>query len=44
VAIAAEARGRRFTVANWLTAEEAAAAKAALREHLRGERSAHYII
>ena len=44
VAIAAEARGRRFTVANWVTPEEAAAAKAALREHLRGERSAHYII
>lgn len=44
IAIAAEARGRRFTIANWLTAEEAAAAKAALREHLRGERAAHYIV
>src|SRR2546423_7194451 len=44
IANAAEARGRRFSVANWLTTEEAAAAKAALREHLRGEKSAQYIV
>jgi hypothetical protein len=44
IAIAAEARGRRFSVADWLTPEEAVAAKAALREHLRGENSAHYIV
>ena len=44
VAIAAEARGRRFSIAEWMTPDETAAAKAALREHLRGERSAHYII
>ena len=44
IAIAAEARGRRFSVADWLTPEEAVAAKAALREHLRGEKSAHYIV
>ena len=44
IAIAAEARGRRFSVANWLTSEEVAAAKTALREHLRGEKSAHYIV
>ena len=44
IAIAAEARGRRFSVAKWLTPEEVAAAKAALREHLRGEKSAHYIV
>ncbi|HJQ10884.1 MAG TPA: DEAD/DEAH box helicase [Gemmatimonadaceae bacterium] len=44
IAIAVEARGRRFTVADWLTPEEATAAKTALREHLRGERSAHYVV
>ncbi len=44
VAVAAEARGRRFTVAPWLTPDETSAAKAALKEHLRGERGAHYIV
>jgi ATP-dependent Lhr-like helicase len=44
VAIAVEARGRRFTVADWLSPEEVAAAKKALLEHLRGERSARYVI
>jgi hypothetical protein len=44
VAIAVEARGRRFTVADWLSPEEVAAAKKALFEHLRGERSARYVM
>ena len=44
IAIAAEARGRRFSVADWLSPEETAAAKSALREHLRGEKSAQYVV
>jgi ATP-dependent Lhr-like helicase len=44
VAIAVEARGRRFTVADWLSSEEATTAKKALLEHLRGERSARYVM
>jgi ATP-dependent Lhr-like helicase len=44
VAIAVEGRGRRYSVADWLTPEEVAAAKKALIEHLRGERSARYVV
>jgi ATP-dependent Lhr-like helicase len=44
VAIAVEARGRRFTVADWLSPDDVAAAKKALLEHLRGERSARYVM
>jgi ATP-dependent Lhr-like helicase len=44
VAIAVEARGKRHTVANWVSAEEAAEAKKMLVEHLRGERSARYVV
>jgi len=44
VAIAVEGRGRRFTVADWLSPEEIAAAKKALLEYLRGERSARYLM
>ena len=44
IAIAVEARGRRYTVADWLSPEETAAAKKALVEHLRGERSARYVV
>ena len=44
VAIAVEGRGRRFSVADWLSAEEIAAAKKALVEHLRGEKSARYLM
>jgi ATP-dependent Lhr-like helicase len=44
VAIAVEARGRRFTVADWLSPEEVETAKKALLEHLRGERSARYLM
>jgi ATP-dependent Lhr-like helicase len=44
VAIAVEARGRRFTVASWMTPKEAAEAKKVLLAHLRGERSARYVM
>jgi ATP-dependent Lhr-like helicase len=44
VAIAVEGRGRRFTVAEWLSPEEIVEAKKALLEHLRGERSARYVM
>ena len=44
VAIAVEGRGRRYSVADWLTPEEVAAAKKALIEHLRGERSARHVV
>jgi ATP-dependent Lhr-like helicase len=44
IAIAVEARGRRFTVADWLSPDDATAAKKALAEHLRGERSARYVV
>lgn len=44
VAMAVEARGRRYSVANWLSPEEIAAAKKALIEHLRGEKSARYLM
>ncbi len=44
IAIAVEARGRRYTVADWLSPEEISAAKKALVEHLRGERSARFVM
>jgi len=44
VAIAVEGRGRRFTVADWLSPDEITAAKRALVEHLRGEKSARYVM
>jgi ATP-dependent helicase Lhr and Lhr-like helicase len=44
VAIAVEGRGRRFTVADWLSPDEIAAAKNALLLHLRGEKSARYLM
>jgi ATP-dependent Lhr-like helicase len=44
VAIAVEARGRRFTVADWLLPDEITAAKKALLDHLRGEKSARYLM
>ena len=44
IAIAVEARGKRYTLADWLSPDEAAAAKKALLEHLRGERSARYVM
>jgi ATP-dependent Lhr-like helicase len=44
IAVAAEGRGRRFSVADWLSPEETTAAKKALVEHLRGEKSARYLL
>jgi ATP-dependent Lhr-like helicase len=44
VAIAVEGRGRRYSVAEWLSPEEIAEAKKALIEHLRGEKSARYLM
>jgi ATP-dependent Lhr-like helicase len=44
VAIAVEGRGRRFTVAGWMSPEQTAEAKKALLAHLRGERSARYVM
>ena len=44
VAIAVEGRGRRYSVADWLSPDDTAAAKNALLEHLRGERSARYLL
>jgi ATP-dependent helicase Lhr and Lhr-like helicase len=44
VAIAVEARGRRYSVADWLSSDETVAAKKALLEHLRGEKSARYLM
>jgi ATP-dependent Lhr-like helicase len=44
VAIAVEGRGRRYSVADWLSPDETSAAKKALVEHLRGEKSARYLM
>jgi len=44
VAMAVEARGRRFSVADWLSPEETTAAKQAVIEYLRGEKSARYLM
>ena len=44
VTAAVEARGRRFSAADWLSPEEIAAVKKALVEHLRGEKSARYLV
>jgi ATP-dependent Lhr-like helicase len=44
VAIAVEGRGKRFSVADWLSAEDTIAAKAALIEYLRGEKSVRYLM
>ncbi|HEY1951220.1 MAG TPA: DEAD/DEAH box helicase [Gemmatimonadaceae bacterium] len=44
VAIAVEGRGRRYSVADWLRPEELADAKRALLEHLRGEKTARYLM
>jgi ATP-dependent helicase Lhr and Lhr-like helicase len=44
VAIAIEGRGKRFSVADWLTADDLTAAKKAVLEYLRGERGASYFM
>ena len=44
VAMAVEGRGRRYSVAEWLSPEETADAKGALLEYLRGEKTARYLM
>lgn len=44
VAIAVEGRGRRFSVADWLSPDDITEAKKALLDHLRGEKSARYVM
>ena len=44
VAIAVEGRGRRYSVAEWLSPEDTAEAKRVLLEHLRGEKTARFLI
>ena len=44
VAIAVEGRGRRLTIADWMTREEVDRAKEILSEHLRGEKGARYLM
>lgn len=44
VAISVEGRGRRITVADWLTPEEVEKAKELLSAHLRGEKGARYLM
>jgi len=44
VAIAVEGRGRRLTVADWMTREEVEQAKELLSIHLRGEKGARYLM
>lgn len=44
VALAVEARGKRIIAAEWLSDNEAAEARRALADHLRGERGARYLM
>ena len=44
VALAVEGRGKRITAAEWMTKEEILRAKEPLAEHLRGEKSARYLM
>lgn len=44
VAIAVEGRGKRLTIAEWMTKEETMRAKELLAEHLRGEKGARYLM
>jgi ATP-dependent Lhr-like helicase len=44
VAIAVEGRGRRLTIADWMTREEVDRAKEILSQHLRGEKGARYLM
>jgi ATP-dependent Lhr-like helicase len=44
VALAVEGRGRRVIAAEWMTKEEILRAKERLAEHLRGEKSARYLM
>ena len=44
VALSVEGRGRRVVAAEWMTREEIGHAKEKLAEHLRGEKSARYLM
>ena len=44
VAISVEGRGRRVTIADWMTQEDVAKAKDLLSQHLRGEKGARYLM
>ena len=44
VALAVEGRGRRVVAADWMSKEEILRAKERLAEHLRGEKSARYLM
>jgi ATP-dependent helicase Lhr and Lhr-like helicase len=44
VAISVEGRGRRVTIADWMTQEEVGKAKEILSQHLRGEKGARYLM
>jgi ATP-dependent Lhr-like helicase len=44
VALAVEGRGRKVVAADWMTREEVIKAKELLAEHLRGEKSARYLM
>ena len=44
VAISVEGRGRRLTIADWMSREEVDRAKELLSSHLRGEKGARYLM
>jgi hypothetical protein len=44
VGLAVEGRGRRVTAAEWMSREEVQRAKELLAAHLRGEKSARYLM
>ena len=44
VVISVEGRGRRLTIADWMTGENVLRAKEILAEHFRGERGARYLM
>jgi hypothetical protein len=44
VAIAVEGRGKKVVVADWMTRDDVQKAKEVLAAHLRGEKSARYLM
>jgi hypothetical protein len=44
VALSVEGRGRKVTAADWMSREEVQRAKELLASHLRGEKSARYLM
>jgi hypothetical protein len=44
VGIAVEGRGKRITIADWMTREDVDQAKELLSVHLRGEKGARYLM